>query len=119
MDEDKCIFCKLSRGGTGIFEMYGEMPFVAVFDRYPVAPGHLLIIPRRHVAKLADLDPSEWRLLKVFMQWCEVLVLSVDLRQIYFGYTNNPLDERSLEFCRAALEHPRINTDPDGYNWGV
>jgi diadenosine tetraphosphate (Ap4A) HIT family hydrolase len=34
---------------------------VAVFaDGYPSAPGHTLVIPRRCVARLADLTGSEW-----------------------------------------------------------
>ena len=34
---------------------------VAVFDRYPVSPGHALILSRRHVADLFELSTDEWR----------------------------------------------------------
>ncbi len=33
---------------------------VALRDGYPVAPGHILVIPRRHVASVFDLRPEEW-----------------------------------------------------------
>lgn len=40
---------------------------VAIRDGYPVSPGHTLVIPRRHVALLADVKPEEakalWTLL--------------------------------------------------------
>jgi diadenosine tetraphosphate (Ap4A) HIT family hydrolase len=40
---------------------------VAIFDAFPVNPGHALIISRRHVANLFDLSPTEqtslWALL--------------------------------------------------------
>lgn len=32
---------------------------VAVADGYPSAPGHVLVIPRRHVARLAELTAAE------------------------------------------------------------
>ena len=40
---------------------------VALFDAFPVSPGHALVVSRRHVASLFDLDPAEqaatWALL--------------------------------------------------------
>ena len=40
---------------------------VAIRDGFPVSPGHTLVIPRRHVASLADLTVEEagaiWSLL--------------------------------------------------------
>lgn len=33
---------------------------LALRDGYPVAPGHILVIPRRHVAGVFDLRPEEW-----------------------------------------------------------
>lgn len=32
---------------------------VAFEDAYPCAPGHILVIPRRHVSRLADLTATE------------------------------------------------------------
>ncbi len=31
----------------------------ALFDAYPVSEGHVLVVPRRHVASLYDLDGAE------------------------------------------------------------
>lgn len=31
-----------------------------LLDAYPVSPGHTLIVPRRHVASLWELDPAEY-----------------------------------------------------------
>ena len=39
---------------------------VAIHDRFPVAGGHMLVVPKRHVASLFDLPEEEqaalWRL---------------------------------------------------------
>jgi len=36
---------------------------IAFFDKYPVNPGHLLIVPLRHVASWFDVTPEEKRAL--------------------------------------------------------
>ena len=54
---------------------------VAFFDGYPVAEGHALVIPRRHVASLFDLSADEFmhawvgrdRLLRVEAEWLQPL----------------------------------------------
>lgn len=39
----------------------------AIFDKFPVNPGHVLIIPKRHLANYFELSPEEqaacWQLL--------------------------------------------------------
>lgn len=36
---------------------------MAIRDGFPISPGHTLIIPRRHVASIADATPDELRAL--------------------------------------------------------
>ena len=33
---------------------------IAIFDGYPVSPGHTLVLPRRHSANIFDLDDREY-----------------------------------------------------------
>ena len=48
-----CPFC----GGEG--EILGNERAFAIYDAFPVSPGHLLVIPRRHVADWFDLTGEE------------------------------------------------------------
>ena len=48
-----CIFCKLKN-----YVLENELAY-AVFDVMPVNPGHLLIIPKRHVQNYFDITPEE------------------------------------------------------------
>jgi histidine triad (HIT) family protein len=38
--------------------VYADERAVAFMDIQPVTPGHLLVVPRAHVAYLAELDPE-------------------------------------------------------------
>ena len=51
-----CVFCKIV-GGEIPSELVHQDEHVVVFpDLHPQAPTHLLVVPRRHVASLFELD---------------------------------------------------------------
>ena len=55
MTTDACIFCKPAR------EILAENELaIGVFDSFPVSPGHALVLPRRHVVTIWDLDDAEY-----------------------------------------------------------
>jgi len=51
-----CVFCDRVAAG----DLLLENELAAVFpDGFPVSPGHMLIVPRRHVADYFTLEASE------------------------------------------------------------
>lgn len=56
MTED-CLFCETTIVSKSVLE---SKSFYALVDEYPVNPGHLLLIPRRHVPDLFDLNDTEF-----------------------------------------------------------
>ncbi len=61
-DDGACVFCTLAEEeadeSTGVLLRTGSS-FVAL-NAYPYGSGHLLILPRRHVAGLAELSELEY-----------------------------------------------------------
>jgi histidine triad (HIT) family protein len=51
-----CVFCGIVAKEIPSSIVYEDDDVVAFEDRHPAAPMHVLVIPRRHIAKLADLD---------------------------------------------------------------
>ena len=69
-----CIFCSIVRGEAPSSRVYENEKVVAFMDAYPVNPGHLLVIPRDHYPKLADLDPElGGEVFKVAIEMAEAL----------------------------------------------
>ena len=61
-----CPFCNLS----GDEDIIAETPtVVAVFDKYPVSPGHTLIIPKRHIALYRDLSVYEMNAMTYLLEY--------------------------------------------------
>jgi histidine triad (HIT) family protein len=54
-----CLFCRIIAGEAPARIVYQDERLVAIEDIHPQAPMHVLVIPRRHVATLNDLAPSE------------------------------------------------------------
>jgi histidine triad (HIT) family protein len=54
-----CIFCRIAAGELPTSFVYEDEDVVAFPDIHPQAPTHVLVMPRRHVESLAELDDPE------------------------------------------------------------
>ena len=54
-----CIFCKIASGEIKSDIQYQDDEIIAFSDINPKAPTHLLIVPRKHIATVADLTEDE------------------------------------------------------------
>ncbi len=51
-----CIFCKIVQGEIPCSKVYEDEQILAFDDIQPMAPVHVIIIPKKHIATLMDLD---------------------------------------------------------------
>ena len=51
-----CVFCGIIAGEVPASRVYEDDDVVAFMDVRPLTPGHLLVVPRAHAARLEDLD---------------------------------------------------------------
>lgn len=62
MQQD-CIFCRIATGDQPAAIVYKDDKAVAFNDIHPVAPTHVLIVPRDHVEALSGGGPVQEELL--------------------------------------------------------
>jgi histidine triad (HIT) family protein len=53
------LFCRIVAGSETAHVVYDDDLVVAFLDHRPVFPGHVLVVPRRHVDTFLDLEPGE------------------------------------------------------------
>jgi diadenosine tetraphosphate (Ap4A) HIT family hydrolase len=53
-----CRFCEIAAGRAPASLVCADPQVLAFLDVRPVNPGHLVVVPRPHVATLAELDPD-------------------------------------------------------------
>ena len=56
---EDCLFCKIIKGEIPSTKVYEDDNFFAFKDIAPVAPVHVLVIPKKHVASIAALTDAD------------------------------------------------------------
>ena len=56
---EDCLFCKIIKGEIPSTKVYEDDNFFAFKDIAPVAPVHVLVIPKKHVASIAALTEDD------------------------------------------------------------
>lgn len=54
-----CIFCKIAAKEIPVQPVYEDEHLIAFPDINPVAPVHVLVIPKRHIANLLELTTDD------------------------------------------------------------
>ncbi|GBC92563.1 Purine nucleoside phosphoramidase [bacterium HR15] len=66
----ECLFCKIASREIPATILYEDEHAVAFRDINPQAPVHVLIIPRQHIASLAELKPEQTALMGHLLWVC-------------------------------------------------
>lgn len=56
---EPCIFCEILAGRAEASFIHRDEQCAAFMDIRPVNAGHVLVVPLRHAASLAELDPGD------------------------------------------------------------
>ena len=54
-----CIFCKIVNNEIPSDTVYQDGKIIAFRDINPIAPVHILLVPREHIVKVSDLDETD------------------------------------------------------------
>ena len=60
---NNCLFCKIAQGELKTTFRYEDGQIVAFNDIHPKAPVHVLIVPKTHIASIAEMGEPDERLI--------------------------------------------------------
>jgi histidine triad (HIT) family protein len=55
-----CIFCKIVAGSIPSNKIYEDERILAFHDIQPLAKVHVLIIPKKHIATMNEVESDDW-----------------------------------------------------------
>ena len=58
---ENCIFCKIVDGKVPCVKIWEDEESLAMLDINPAHQGHTLVIPKKHIDYLFDLNDEEYR----------------------------------------------------------
>lgn len=116
--EKSCYFCKVSNGAADPF-IFENTSFVSIFDTNPVNPGHALVIPRRHVASIFDLNKTEQADYFDAIRGAKNVIETTDMIDLYQDMLNRGyLQDRPKDHIEMVLQLPYLTNKPNAYTIG-
>ena len=74
-----CLFCKIIAGEIPSTKVYEDACCYAFRDINPMAPTHVLVVPKAHVGSMAEIDQADDRTLAACLRACRTVALSEGL----------------------------------------
>lgn len=86
---DDCIFCQVVAKKLPSKIEYEDDDLAVFWDINPQAPTHLLIVPKKHIAKLSDFDDSDTHILCKMMEIAKSMAKRLNLGEKGFRLVIN------------------------------
>lgn len=88
-----CLFCDIAAGHRPSRTVFADDRVVAFHDIHPQAPTHVLVIPRKHVTSLLDLQPEDDELVGCMLRTARELARQQGLAERGFRLVMNCGDD--------------------------
>lgn len=60
---NECLFCNIANKETPAQIVYENKRIIAFKDIHPLAPVHILLIPKKHIPSVVDIEKKDTRLM--------------------------------------------------------
>ncbi len=84
-----CLFCKIIAGEIPSNKVYSDDELYAFHDINPVAPQHILIIPKKHLADIHSANQTDQALLGKLLLKANQIALDQGLAKDGYRYVIN------------------------------
>jgi len=110
-----CIFCSIIAGKEPGTMVYRDHNFLVIMDKYPINPGHTLVIPVKHYDDLLNMPPAEvGKLHSLVPLIAKAVVSAVKADGFNVGQNNGIAANQIVPHVHVHIV-PRFNDDsPDG-----
>ncbi|MFB0971566.1 MAG: histidine triad nucleotide-binding protein [Tissierellia bacterium] len=84
-----CIFCKIANGEIPSKIVYEDDRIIAFEDMNPQAPTHILVIPKKHIAHIDELETKDNELIGYIYEKIGDLSRELGLKEGFRVVLNN------------------------------
>ncbi len=92
--DSNCLFCKIASGQIPAKKVHEDDEMIAFHDIHPWAPVHVLIVPKKHIASMADVAAEDAPLLGRMMAVSPRLMRELGVTNGYRHVINTGADGR-------------------------
>ena len=106
-----CLFCDIAAGKIPCTEVHSDEKFLAFRDIDPKAPTHILVIPRRHIVGLSELQESDSDLAGELMLTAAAIAAGEGLDDAGYRFVINCGQDGGPDCWPSAPPHTRRATN--------
>ena len=88
-----CVFCKIVEGSIPSKKVFETDTVLAFRDVNPVAPEHILIIPKKHIPTMNDVVEEDLPLIGEIMQAAQRIAEMLGIKERGYRLVNNCNEE--------------------------
>ena len=88
-EKEVTIFGKIIKGELPAEKVFENERILAIKDRYPIAPVHILIMPKKEIPNLQSLQPEDFPLISEVILIAQKLAKEFDITDGYRLLTNS------------------------------
>ena len=110
-----CIFCSIIAGEEASVLVYRDHGFIVLMDKYPMNPGHTLLVPIRHYETLLQMPSVEvGKLYSLVPAFAKAIMSAVRADGFNVGQNNGIAANQIVPHVHVHIV-PRFHDDsPDG-----
>ena len=114
---EQCVFCE--EYGQGRNTLAETDLWRARWDLYPATPGHVEILPKRHVQYLEQLSDDELNAMMWFARYVMGQVRATNLIGLYTALLPESTEKNQPLLSSALLAAQYPGRQPDAFNFGL
>ncbi|GAA0814268.1 histidine triad nucleotide-binding protein [Clostridium tertium] len=84
-----CIFCKIAEGEIPSKKLYEDEKVIAFHDISPEAPIHFLVIPKKHIKSVNELNEENANIISHIFLVINKLVKELNIAETGYRIVNN------------------------------
>lgn len=93
-----CLFCKIAAGEIPADKLYDDDDVLAFRDISPQAPQHFLVVPKKHIVNLSDMEEGDDKLVGKMMRVAAQVAEENGVEKGYRTIINNGKDAGQVVF---------------------
>ncbi|MDR3269900.1 MAG: histidine triad nucleotide-binding protein [Peptococcaceae bacterium] len=84
-----CLFCKIIVGELPSTKVYEDEQIVAINDLYPLAPVHILVVPKKHIPSLNEIAEEDLPMLGHILKITKELAAEAQIAESGYRVVTN------------------------------
>lgn len=89
MGKADCLFCRIIEGNEPSEVIAEDEEFIAIHDKFPKAPVHALVMPRRHLESLNDIGAADGNFCKRMLEFVVAVSEMLEVKEAGYRVITN------------------------------